>query len=129
LDANDTAGLTAELSNGAIGTIQTTRWAGGELNALRLNLYGTKGSLKVRLCTNEPPLQISEGEAFDKGEWVDLESLPVPTIHERLVRWIRTGERQTPDFARGAEIQAVMDACFVSAEAGREMVVDSLGVV
>ncbi len=47
LDANDSVVITAELANGALGPIQATRWATGNLNDIRLNLYGDKGALRV----------------------------------------------------------------------------------
>lgn len=45
LDANDSAIITAEFANGAIGSIQTTRWMPGHQNRLFLKISGTKGSV------------------------------------------------------------------------------------
>lgn len=37
-----------------------------------------------------------------------------PNNYQRFIKAIRTGRQDQPDFARGAEIQKVLDACFVS---------------
>jgi predicted dehydrogenase len=38
----------------------------------------------------------------------------VPNNYQRFVRSILTGKQDQPDFARGAEIQKTLDACFKS---------------
>ena len=48
LDANDSATMQVQLSNGAIGVIHATRMASGHLNDLSLQIFGTKGGLEVR---------------------------------------------------------------------------------
>ena len=47
LDANDSAVLCIEFKNGALGTIHTTRWAGGHINRLYLKISGTMGSVEI----------------------------------------------------------------------------------
>ncbi len=47
LDANDSAILTAEFENGAIGTIHTTRWSSGHANRLHLKISGTHGAVEI----------------------------------------------------------------------------------
>jgi hypothetical protein len=54
------------------------------------------------------------GKDLDQGIWKDVEAAPVPTIYQRFVKSILTGVQDQPDFARGAEIQKILDACFKS---------------
>ena len=44
-----------------------------------------------------------------------MKSPAVVPIHRRFVQAIRTGRPAQPDFARGAAIQKILDACFASA--------------
>ena len=43
-----------------------------------------------------------------------VEVKPTPSNFTRFIKSIRTGVQDQPDFARGAEVQKVLDACFVS---------------
>jgi predicted dehydrogenase len=116
LDANDSAMIQAEFENGALGTIQTTRWAVGHINTVQLRLYGTKGALRLDLDQAKDKLQVSLGKDAETGRWKTLRCPKNLTIYERFLQAIRTGKNGTPSFRRGAEIQAVLDACFVSDE-------------
>lgn len=119
LDANDSAIITATFANGALGTLHTTRWAYPHANSLRLNLYGDLASIEIDLDRSDSSLQISRNTARQPSAWETLECAPTPTIQERFVRAIQTGEPQQPDFSRGAEIQRILDACQESAIADR----------
>ena len=55
---------------------------------------------RARLCT---------GADVQKAEWHDIRTDPVPTNYERFVAAIRGGAPMDPDFARGADLQAVLD--------------------
>ena len=114
LDANDSAVLSIEFKNGALGTIHTTRWAGGHINRLYLKISGTKGSVEIDSERTTDGYRISAGKDLDKGVWKDVKTAPVPNNYQRFVRSILTGKQDQPDFARGAEIQKVLDACFKS---------------
>ncbi|HEY5954465.1 MAG TPA: Gfo/Idh/MocA family oxidoreductase [Terrimicrobiaceae bacterium] len=116
LDANDSAVLSIEFRNGALGTIHTTRWAGGHINRLYLKISGTKGSVEIDSERTTDGYRISIGRDLDKGVWKDVTVGPVPNNYLRFVRSILTGKQDQPDFARGAEIQKVLDACFKSDE-------------
>ena len=50
---------------------------------------------------------------------------PTPSIYQRFIESIRTGENDQPDFARGAAIQTVLDACFVSSLEDRSLAIAS----
>jgi predicted dehydrogenase len=114
LDANDSAVLSIEFKNGALGTIHTTRWAGGHINRLYLKISGTKGSVEIDSERATDAYRISAGKDLDKGLWKDVKTAPVPNNYQRFVRSILTGKQDQPDFARGAEIQKTLDACFKS---------------
>ncbi len=114
LDANDTALVQVEFTNGALGTIQTTRWAVGHGNTVQLRVYGTKGSLRIDLDRAWDQIEVSLGKDIDSHRWKTVKCPKTPTIYERFLRGIRTGKNDVPNFRRGAEIQAVLDACFVS---------------
>lgn len=114
LDANDSAVLSVEFKNGALGTIHTTRWCGGHANRLFLKIAGTKGTVEIDSDRATDSYRICAGKDLDTSVWRDVAAGAVPSNHERFVRAIRAGRHDQPDFARGAEIQKVLDACFVS---------------
>ena len=114
LDANDSAVITLELANGALGVIHTTRWATGHANSLRLELHGDKGALQVNLDESYEQIKICLGKDVDANKWTTVDVPKTPTIYQRFITSIRTGKNDQPDFARGAAIQKVLDACVVS---------------
>ena len=113
-DANDSAVITAEMKNGAIGTVHTTRWASGHQNSLLLRIYGDKGGLRVDLDKAGDRLEICRGPDLRKAAWKTMRCGKVPNLMQRFIRSIRTGVNEQPDFARGAAVQKVLDACFES---------------
>lgn len=114
LDANDSAVLNVEFQNGALGTIHTTRWCGGHANRLFLKIAGTKGTVEIDSDRTTDGYRICVGKNLDKGIWKEVEVRKVPDIYQRFIKSIRTGQQDQPDFARGAEVQKVLDACFTS---------------
>ncbi|WP_457653707.1 Gfo/Idh/MocA family protein [Rhodocaloribacter sp.] len=121
LDANDSAFITAELTNGAMGVIHASRWATGYRNALALSLHGDKGALRFDLEHEDDVLEVCLGDDVDTVTWRTIRCEKTPTNAERFLESIRTGRNDQPDFARGAAIQAVIDACFRSDAEGRAM--------
>lgn len=119
LDANDSAVMTLELANGAIGTIHTTRWATGQVNSLRLRIYGDKGGLIVDLDESGNSLKICRGKDVNKVQWKTVKCGRTLNIYQRFIKSIRTGKNDQPDFTRGAAVQKVLDACFVSDKTGK----------
>jgi len=83
-------------------------------NDLRLDLYGDKASIEIDLNASRDTLKINRILGRDAMEWETLHCGTTPTIYQRFIRSIETGEQDQPDFARGAEIQAVLDACHES---------------
>ncbi len=114
LDANDSALINAELANGALGVVHTTRWASGHANSVRLRLYGDEGGLVIDLDRGGDLLELCAGEDRHKARWRTVKCPRTPNVFERFLRSIRTGVNDQPDFARGAAIQKVLDACFES---------------
>jgi len=115
LDVNDSVTMQLSLANGALGTVVATRVASGHHNDLRLKIYGTKGALKV--LNQEPDtLRVCLEPDLAQAKWQSIECPPVTTNYERFIAAIRGEDGpRPPDFARGAEIQKVLDAAEESA--------------
>jgi predicted dehydrogenase len=118
LDANDSAVLTVEFANGALGTIHTTRWSSGHLNRLFLKISGSRGAVEIDSERSANSYRVCAGKTLKSAQWREVAAKPVPSLYERFIASIRTGKPEQPDFARGAEIQRVLDACFTSNAAG-----------
>jgi predicted dehydrogenase len=114
LDANDSVVMAVEFANGAVGSIHTTRWAAGHANRLYLKISGTRGALEIDSDRSTTSYRVCSGRDLDKAKWRERNASAVPTIYSRFITAIRTGKAGQPDFARGAEIQKVLDACFKS---------------
>ena len=118
LDQDDTALIEVETAGGAIGVIQVTRWATGRQNDERLEVFGTTGALALDLGRSQDQLDVCLGPAAQTGVWTTLTSERGPNVHQHFIEAIRTGQPAQPDVARGAQIQACLDACQRSAESG-----------
>lgn len=116
LDANDSAVMTVTFANGALGTLHVTRWASGHADRLFLKIAGTRGAVELDTERATDRFRLCAGEDLDRAQWRDVSAAPVPTNFERFVRSIISGRREQPDFARGAEVQQVIDACLASHE-------------
>jgi predicted dehydrogenase len=122
-DANDSAVIAVELKNGAIGTIHTTRWAVGHVNSIKLGIYGEVGGLEIDLDRSIDTLRICRGKDMRKSVWKTVKCGKTPTVFQRFIKSIRTGRNDQPDFARGAAVQRILDACFESDKEGRAVTV------
>jgi predicted dehydrogenase len=114
LDANDTALMQVELEGGAIGTINTTRWATGVQNNLTLSLFGDQGALKIDLEASRDSLEVCLGKDVKTATFRTVPSPRSPGLHQRFVNAIHTGKEDTATFRRGCEVQRVLDAAFRS---------------
>lgn len=124
LDANDSANMHLRLTNGAAGVIHATRFASGHFNDLKLQIFGTRGGLELRYENNVSSLRSCLGADMLKATWSDVAVPPVKTNYERFIAAIRGGTMVDPDFARGAELQQVLDLASASdAEGCRDMAV------
>lgn len=119
LDANDSAVMYAEMENGALGVIHTTRWATGHTNSLSLSIHGDEGAVRIDLDKDPSRMEVCKGKNVHTVQWRSVRCAKVPIIHERFLRQIRTGKPQQPDFRQGAAIQQVLDLCFRSDRTGK----------
>jgi predicted dehydrogenase len=121
LDANDSAVMQVEFANGALGVIHTTRWATGHPNRLALKLHGTKGAFSFDSDLGTDTYKAFVGSDIAQAKWEDVKADPTPNNHQRFIAAIRAGgpnHEAQPDFARGSEVQRVLDACFESEATG-----------
>jgi len=116
LDANDSFAMTVELKNGAVGTIQATRFATGNTNDIRVSLYGDKGGLRLFTNGGVSSLEICAGKDVDTQVWKPVACPKVPTIYQRFVAALKSGKNGDPDFRRAANIQRVLDAVLANGE-------------
>lgn len=120
IDANDSAIITAEFEGGAVGAIQTTRLATGYRNSLHLQIHGEEGAFRVDLDRSYSEYDHCKvGRDRKTGPWETVSAPATPSIYERFAKSVKTGVNDQPDFARGAAIQAALDACEKSAKTGR----------
>jgi predicted dehydrogenase len=120
LDANDSAFMTLEFANGAMGSVLTTRAATGHKNSLLLKIHGTKGALSIDLDAGYDQIDCCTVKADGLTTiWERLDTDSVPSIYERFIAAISSGQPDPVDFMRGAEIQKLLDACMVSHETDR----------
>ncbi len=115
LDANDSATMQVMLEGGALGTIAASRFATGHLNDLRLRIYGDKGGLEVSFEGRVSRLRATVGDDVPTAVWRDLHAEVPPTIYQRFIAAIRGEGEAIPDFARGAELQRLLDRAEQSA--------------
>ncbi len=118
LDANDSAAMTVEFGNGALGVVHATRYATGYANRLALQLFGTLGAIRLNLDRSYTELEICEGPGIHDQGWRTVSCVQVESNYVRFVRAIREGGTLEPSFRRAAGIQAVLDACFESDRRG-----------
>ena len=111
------------MKDGAIGTVSATRWATGQVNSLRLRIYGDEGAIIVDLDTSWDTLQICQGEDVDKATWQTLTCPETPSNYQRFITSIQKGVNDQPDFARGAQVQKMLDACFESDKTGSKVLI------
>lgn len=118
LDANDSATLHLLLENGAIGTVAATRFATGHLNDLRLRIYGDLGGLEVSFENAVSHLRACLAPNLQSAIWQDVDCPTLPSVYERFVAAVRGTGVAEPDFARGAQLQNLLDRAEQSAGQG-----------
>jgi predicted dehydrogenase len=121
LDANDSAIVTVDYAGGATGAIQTTRLATGHVNSLSLSLHGEYGAFRIDLDASysqyeECFVQKKDGKT---STWKKVTAPAVPNLYERFINSIKRRKNDQPDFAQGAKIQRVLDACEKSHATGK----------
>jgi predicted dehydrogenase len=115
LDANDSFVSTVRFAGGGLGTVHATRWASGQLNSLRVRVFGDEGAVDVDLDRSYSLYRLCRGQkALRAQEWKDVKCPRTPTQFERFVTAVRTGKSDVSDFANGARVQAYLEASFAS---------------
>jgi predicted dehydrogenase len=123
LDANDCFTMNVDFTGGAVGTIQASRTAAGQLDQLRLRVYGEKGSIEMIYDTGRSYLRACMGADLDTANWRDIPYDPVETNYQRFIAAVRAGKTQDPSFRRAADIQKVLDTAQVSDREHRDVAV------
>lgn len=124
LDADDTAVITVRFIGGGLGALHVTRWAAGRDNTIRVDLHGTRGALVFDLDHSYD--QVHHHDAATRS-WRTERPAPAPSMWQRFVMAIRDGRSDQPDLERGAQIQAVLEACRASAETGEWERIPAIG--
>ncbi|MBX3322401.1 MAG: Gfo/Idh/MocA family oxidoreductase [Phycisphaeraceae bacterium] len=122
LDANDTAIIEVRFTNPAgapgVGVVQLTRWATAVENQERLEVFGTRGALRLDLAANPLVLHVSLGEDAQASRWTTLELPETPDTCRRFIDAIRAHHPAACDLVRGAVVQSYLDACERAAHSG-----------
>lgn len=148
---DDAAWITAELSRGAIATVEVSRVATGVKNSLRIEVFGERGAIRFDLENlNELWFMEVTGPATEQGFRRILVTEPEHPYLEawwpqgHIIGWehtfthqlrdfltsIRTGEAPQPSFETGLQIQCILTAVEESAAAnGAAVRVDAVDLV
>jgi predicted dehydrogenase len=120
-DANDSFISTVVFRNGALGTIHSTRWAAGQVNSLRVRVYGTTGGVEVDLDRSYDEYRRCAGKADMTGAtWRTVKCRRTPSNYLRFISAIRSGRKDCPsDFENGTKIQAYLHYSFESDKSGK----------
>ncbi len=112
LDANDSAVMTVEFSNGALGVIQASRFMTGHDNELHLRIHGDKGAVEVKHFEGWTELRACTGDDVNTMAWRHIKPDPVETNYRKFINAIVAGKNGDPDFRHAADLQRVLDLCF-----------------
>ena len=65
------------------------------------------------ICTDINASSPNDEKSLD---WEIVKTDPTPSNYERFITSIISGKNDQPDFKRGADIQKILDSCFLSSE-------------
>ena len=111
LDANDSATMSVEFSNGALGVIHASRFMTGYANDMKLAVFGTLGALELHHAPDRTTLRMCSGQDVHSQTWHSIESPPVESNHRRFATAVIAQKSCEPSFRRGADLQKVLDLC------------------
>lgn len=111
LDANDSAIMSVEFSNGALGVIHASRFMSGYANDLKLAVFGTRGGLELHHAPDSTQLSVCSGDDVHRQAWRKIVAPPVESNHRRFVTAVLSSKGSEPTFRRGADLQRVLDLC------------------
>ncbi len=120
LDANDSFIISAEFTNGAIGTIHSSRWGSGHQNDQRLRVYGDKGGLELSHGHWGTLLRLCVGPDIATCTWREVKADPVPTNYQRFVEAVRTNTPSEPSFRHAAKLQKILDLALIADQDRKE---------
>lgn len=106
-DANDGFVASVKFKNGAIGTIQSTRWASGYRNREFIRIYGDKATLEFDANLSRDQYRFMPA---DSGGWTVVACASTPNNVQRFIESINTGENDPNNFYNGLKIQAYLHA-------------------
>ena len=113
LDANDSANMSVEFENGALGVIHASRFMTGYGNTLKMHVFGTKGALEIENDHDRTTLRVCSGEDVHTQAWRDIVRTEAePTNYHKFITAIVDGKNGDPSFRRAADLQKVLDLCF-----------------
>ena len=106
---------TVSLAGGGLGTVHATRWATGQLNSLRVRIFGDEGAVEVDLDRSLDAYRVSRSTGRIRGiKWKEVRCRRTPSQYERFITAVHGGRSDVCDFANGARVQAYLDASMVS---------------
>ena len=124
LDANDSFFSTVKLAGGGVATVHATRWATGQVNSLRVRVFGDKGAVELDLDRSLTDYRrASTRKAMQPAAWKDVRAPKVPNQYQRFIAAVRSGVSDESDFVNGARVQACLDASFLSDRQRRPVIV------
>ncbi|TFG63788.1 MAG: Gfo/Idh/MocA family oxidoreductase [Spirochaetales bacterium] len=116
LDANDSFTSTITFANRAMGILHGSRWAVGQINSLRVRVFGTKGGLELDFDRSENGYRLcTGGKNIDSGAWKTVEVKPGVDNYVRFIRAVKSGVPDPSDFANGCKIQDYIQTSLESA--------------
>lgn len=144
---DDAASLVLEFENGAMGSLEASRFATGRKNYNCFEIYGSKGALcfdlermnELQYYDNTEPnaqrgyrtILVTEGEHPYVGAWwpqghiIGYEHTFVHAFKE-FVHAIAEGGSMTPDFNDGEQIIRTLQAAQISSREGRKVMLSEL---
>ncbi|MEZ5670532.1 MAG: Gfo/Idh/MocA family oxidoreductase [Alphaproteobacteria bacterium] len=114
LDINDSFVMSLQLEGGALAAIHASRFATGYANAKQVGVYGTTGGLEIGFESEVSSLRACTGDDIHTQTWRPVECPPVPLTYDDFVTAVKTGVNGEPSFRHAADLQRVLDLCFVS---------------
>jgi predicted dehydrogenase len=115
LDANDGFVSIVTLAGGGIGTVHATRWASGQINSLKVRVYGDEGAVDVDLDRSAELYGLAKSKrSMRPASWKEVKAGITPNQYQRFIAAVRRGTSDESDFANGARVQACLEASFTS---------------
>jgi predicted dehydrogenase len=112
LDANDSAVMSVEFENGALGIIHASRFMTGYDNVLDLRIFGTKGAVEISHREGWNEIRACLGPNVHTMAWHQIKPEPVQTNYFRFISAIIAKKNDMPDFRRAADLQKILDECY-----------------